>query len=99
MRTRSKRLTGLVAVAAASLLGIAACGGGSSSNNNSASSNAGYADCDKNPNTCNGGKTQPGGEYIFALEQAFTNWNINTSEGNALVGSMAMSGLIPQVYR
>jgi peptide/nickel transport system substrate-binding protein len=100
MRSRSKRLTGLVAVAAASVLGITACGGGgSTSNNNATSSNAGFADCDKNPNTCNGGKTKPGGEYIFGLEQAFTSWNINTSEGNAFSASMALSGLIPQVWR
>src|SRR6266540_2613014 len=100
MRSRSKGLTSLVAVAAASLLGISACGGGSTSNNNnSTSSNAGYADCDKNPNTCNSGKPKAGGEYIFALEQAFTSWNVNTSEGNTLVASQAMSGLIPQVYK
>jgi len=68
MRSRSKGLTSLVAVAAASLLGITACGGGSTgTTNGDKSSNAGYADCDKNPNTCNGGKAKPGGEYIFAL--------------------------------
>jgi peptide/nickel transport system substrate-binding protein len=100
MRSRSKGLTGLVAVAAAALLAISACGGGGSTNNNdSNSANAGYADCDKSPNTCNGGKTKPGGEYIFALDQTFTSWNVYTAEGNTLVAQQALAGVLPQVYR
>jgi len=99
MRSRSTGLTGLIAVAASTLLAISACGGGSTTNNDSNSASAGYADCDKSPNTCNSGKTKPGDEYIFALDQAFTSWNIYTSEGNTLVGAQAMSGLIPQVFK
>jgi peptide/nickel transport system substrate-binding protein len=99
MRSRSKGLTGLVAVATATLLAISACGGGSTSNNDSNSANAGYADCDKSPNTCNSGKTKPGGQYIFALDQTFTSWNIYTAEGNTLVAQQALAGILPQVYR
>ena len=46
MRTRSKGLTGLIAVAAASLLTLTACGGGGGDNkdNGAKTSNAGYAD-------------------------------------------------------
>ena len=99
MRTRSKGLTGLIAVAAASLLTLTACGGGSESNKETPTSNAGFADCEKSPNTCNSGNTKPGGEYIFGLEQSFTSWNINTEEGNTLVASQALSGVLPQVFR
>src|SRR5688500_9744158 len=97
MRTRSKRLTGLVAVAAAALLGISACGGGSSTDQGPQAS-FGFADCEKNPNTCNSGPTKKGGEMIYAIEQVFTNWNINSDEGNAFAGSQTMSGLSPSVY-
>jgi peptide/nickel transport system substrate-binding protein len=99
MRTRSKRLTSLVAVAAAALLALTACGGGSSGNTSSSGSSAGFTDCDKSPNTCNSGKTKAGGEYIFGLEQTFTSWNIYTSEGNTLVLGQTMEGILPQVYR
>jgi len=93
MRTRSKRLTSLVAVAAAGLLALTACGGGSSNNSSSSGSNAGFTDCNKNLTTCNSGKTKPGGEYIFGLEQTFTSWNIYTSEGNTIVGAQTLAGL------
>ncbi len=99
MRTRSKGLTGLIAVAAATLLTLTACGGGSDSNKETPTSNAGFADCEKSPNTCNSGNTKPGGEYIFGLEQSFTSWNITTEEGNTLVASQALSGIIPQVFK
>jgi peptide/nickel transport system substrate-binding protein len=101
MRTRSKRLTGLVAVAAASLLAFAGCnsGGGGGGNNNTGGGSVGYADCDKNPNTCNGGKTKAGGEYLFALEQEFTNWNTSSDEGNTLVGGQALANIIPAVWK
>ncbi|MET7393569.1 ABC transporter family substrate-binding protein [Dactylosporangium sp. NPDC005572] len=100
MRTRSKGLTSLVAVGAATVLVLSACGGGGGDKDNGApTSNAGYADCEKNPNTCNSGQTKPGGEYVFGLEQSFTSWNINTEEGNTLVAAQAMSGLIPQVFK
>src|SRR5690242_1660819 len=101
MRTRSKGLTSLVAVAAASLLTLTACGGGGGDNkdNGAKTSNAGYADCEKSPNTCNSGNTKPGGEYIFGLEQSFTSWNVNTEEGNTLVASQALSGVLPQVFK
>src|SRR3954451_11514046 len=99
MRTRSKGLTSLIAVAAASLLTLTACGGGSDSNKETPTSNAGFADCEKSPNTCNSGNTKPGGEYIFGLEQSFTSWNINTEEGNTLVAAQALSGVIPQPFK
>lgn len=97
MRTRSKRLTSLVAVAAASMLAITACSGGNDSGEEKTSS-AGFADCEKNPDTCNSGPVKKGGELIYALEQTFTNWNIASDEGNALVGSQALAGVVPGAF-
>jgi len=100
MRTRSKRPTSLVAVAAAAMLVLTACGGGSSNNSSSGGgTNAGFSDCTKSPTTCNSGKTKPGGEYIFGLDQTFTSWNIYTSEGNTLVLGQTLSGVLPQMFR
>jgi len=100
MRTRSKRLTSLVAVAAAALLALTACGGGSSNNTTTGGgSNAGFTDCTKNLTTCNSGKTKPGGEYIFGLDQTFTSWNIYTSDGNTLVGAQTLAGVLPLVFK
>ncbi len=98
MRTRSKRLVGLVAVAAVSVLVIGACGGGKKEGGGGAPSSAGFGDCDKNPDTCNGGPRKAGGEFIYALEQEFTSWNIVSDEGNAFAGSQALSGIVPGVY-
>lgn len=99
MRSRSKRLTSLVAVAAASVLGLAACGGGGDTGTDtSPKGSPGFADCEKNPNTCNSGPTKKGGELIYAIEQVFTNWNINSDEGNAFAGSQTLAGVTPDVY-
>jgi peptide/nickel transport system substrate-binding protein len=103
MRTRSKRLTGLVAVGAAALLAIAACGGGNKGTGNDkgdiSQGGPGYANCDKDPNTCNSGPVKAGGEPIAALEQDVTNWNIYSDEGNTVSGAQAMAGIIPNVFR
>jgi peptide/nickel transport system substrate-binding protein len=100
MRLSSKRLTGLVVVAAVALLASSACTGGSSgSNGKPAKGNTGYADCAKNPNTCNGGETKAGGAYVFALERSFPSWNVNTASGDVPSAHQAMAGLLPQVFR
>jgi len=97
MRTRSKRLTGLVAVAAAALLGISACGGGGGTSKQG-DQNYGFADCEKNPNTCNSGPVKKGGEMVYAIEQVFTNWNITSDEGNAFAGSQTLAGIVPGTF-
>jgi peptide/nickel transport system substrate-binding protein len=92
MRSRSKSLVAMVIVV---LLGAGACDGGSGAGSStSAKAKSGYGDCDKNPNTCNGGKTKPGGDYTFALDTSFSTWNVYTDERAA----PAMAGLLPKVF-
>jgi peptide/nickel transport system substrate-binding protein len=87
----------LLAVTTAALVALSGCTGGSG-DTGSGKSTTGYGDCDKNPNTCNSGKTKPGGDYIFGLDQVFTSWNVDTAEGNTLVGAQALAGLVPKVW-
>ncbi len=91
MRSRSKSL---VAMAIVVLLGAGACDGGSDAGGTSAKPKSGYGDCDKNPNTCNGGKTKPGGDYTFALDKSFSTWNIYADDSAA----PALAGLLPKVF-
>ncbi len=95
MRSRAKSLVATaIVVLLGPLLGAAACDGGSGAGGTSAKARTGYGDCDKNPNTCNGGKTRPGGEYTFALNKAFTTWNVYAADSAA----EAMAGLLPKVF-
>src|SRR5690348_799649 len=95
MRSRARSLVATaIVVLLGPLLGAAACDGGSGAGSTSAKARTGYGDCDKNPNTCNGGKTRPGGDYTFALNKAFTSWNIYADTGAA----EAMAGLLPKVF-
>jgi len=95
MRSRAKSLVATaIVVLLGPLLGAAACDGGSDAGGTSAKTKTGYGDCDKNPNTCNGGKTRPGGDYTFALNTSFSTWNIYTDDSAA----EAMAGLLPKVF-
>jgi len=97
MRTRSKRLYGLVAVAAASLLVVGACStnkGGGTGNNVS----AGFADCEKKPNDCNGGANKQGGTITATLEKTLPNFNVIDADGNTFETAQVMNGLIPSPF-
>jgi peptide/nickel transport system substrate-binding protein len=97
MRTRSKRLSGLVAVAAASLLAVGACssGGGAGGEGNVS---AGFADCEKKPNECNSGQTKKGGQLTASLEKTIQNFNIIDSDGNTFETSQVMNGVVPSPF-
>jgi len=90
---RPKTVIAIVALLGA-LLGVTACDSGSDTGSTSAKTKTGYGDCDKNPNTCNGGKTKAGGEYTFALTKSFTNWNVYADDSAA----PALAGLLPKVF-
>jgi peptide/nickel transport system substrate-binding protein len=99
MRTRSKRLGGLVAIAAASVLILGACGTkGGSGGTNQQQSSPGFAECDAKPNTCNSGPTKAGGTLVLASEKTWPNWNIFDGDGNTYETSQVMSGLVPSPY-
>lgn len=97
MRTRSKRLTGLVAIAAVGLLAVSACSKSSSSSKPPQYS-PGFAECETKPNTCNNGPTAPGGSITVAIEKTLPNWNTWDGEGNTYETGQVLSGLLPAPY-
>jgi peptide/nickel transport system substrate-binding protein len=96
MRT-SKRLVGLVAVGAASLLVLSACGksnnNGSSTENNVSTS---FADCATKPLDCNGGTTKQGGSITYTIEKLITGWNLNDTNSNTFDFQEVLDGVLPQ---
>jgi peptide/nickel transport system substrate-binding protein len=96
MRT-SKRLVGLVAVGAASLLVLSACGksnnNGSSTENNTSTS---FADCATKPLDCNGGTTKQGGSVTYTIEKLITGWNLNDTNSNTFDFQEVLDGVLPQ---
>jgi len=97
MRTRSKRLTGLVAIAVVGLLAASACSKSSSSSNTPQYS-PGFAECETKPNTCNNGPTAPGGDITVAIEKTLPNWNTWDGEGNTYETGQVLSGLLPAPF-
>ncbi|HEU0242074.1 MAG TPA: ABC transporter family substrate-binding protein [Micromonosporaceae bacterium] len=86
MHTGTKRLAGLVALAAVGLIGVAACGtsGGTTGNNTKQTSSPGYAACGTSPDTCNSGPRKDGGDIVVALGKYPSTWNTGSSEGNVV---------------
>jgi peptide/nickel transport system substrate-binding protein len=98
MRTGTKRLTGLVALTAAGLLGVAACGTSKSGGNAPAQSSAGYSTCTQQPDTCNSGPRKDGGDIVVALGKYPSTWNNWSSDGN-IVETVEQENLIsPGAY-
>jgi peptide/nickel transport system substrate-binding protein len=97
MRTRSKGLRGLVAIAAASVLVVGACGttGGGGEKKQSS---PGFANCEEKPNDCNSGPTKKGGTLTIGLEKTIPNWNIFDSDGNVYDGGQVILHLTPVPY-
>src|SRR5215216_1897073 len=96
MHIRSKRLVGLVAVAAAAMM-VAACSG-TKSNDNQADKKTfspGFAECLSKPNECNSGERKAGGTITMAVEQDMASWHINAAEGTHFWSSQMLTGLIP----
>jgi peptide/nickel transport system substrate-binding protein len=92
----SKRLAGLVAVGAASLLVVTACGGGSSSSDNGSNVSTSFADCATKPLTCNSGDTKQGGSVTFTIEKTITGWNLNSVDSNTFDFQEVLDGVLPQ---
>jgi glutathione transport system substrate-binding protein len=94
MRTGTKRLTGLIALSAVGLLGVAACGTSSKgSSNNQAQSSPGYAACATSPDTCNSGPRKAGGDIVVALGKYPSTWNYQSTDGN-IVETVEQENLI-----
>jgi len=97
MRTRSKGLSGFVAIAAASVLVIGACGTDSNTSEKQQSS-PGFASCEQKPNECNNGPTKQGGSIVVALEKTIPNFNIFDADGNTFDTVQVMNAITPQPF-
>jgi len=96
MRT-SKRLVGLIAVGAASLLVISACGTGSNSSGTQPSNQSkSFADCATKPLDCNSGDTKQGGTITYTIEKTITGWNLDDTDSNTFDFQEVLDGVLPQ---
>ncbi|WP_037355647.1 ABC transporter family substrate-binding protein [Amycolatopsis orientalis] len=96
-RSRAAKLGAFVAGAA---LLLSACGGGGGGNSAVQTGQA-FADCDKNPNTCNSAQPdqlQQGGDVTYAIEKNVPNWNVISAEGNVFETGEVTKGLLPYTF-
>ncbi|WP_027928515.1 ABC transporter family substrate-binding protein [Amycolatopsis benzoatilytica] len=97
--TRSRALSLGAFVAGAALL-LSACGGGGGGNSAVQTGQA-FADCDKNPNTCNSAtadQLQQGGDVSYVLEKNVPNWNVISAEGNVFETGEVTKGILPYTF-
>jgi peptide/nickel transport system substrate-binding protein len=84
------------------LLGLTACASNQPSaeqqNKGQTATSVGFAECPKQPATCNSGERRQGGQIIYALEQQWTNWDVNSAGGNLLYSAQALAVLNPGIF-
>jgi peptide/nickel transport system substrate-binding protein len=96
MRSGSKRLGSLVALAAVSVLLVAACtkkGSESGDKGPTKQFSPGFAECETKPDDCNSGQTKKGGTIVVALGKVIPNLNIWASDGNLVESVEVMNGV------
>jgi peptide/nickel transport system substrate-binding protein len=98
MRTRSTRLRGLVAIAAASVLALSACGTSGGDGDKPDQTSVGFAECETRPNDCNKGPKKAGGSITVVAEKKIQNWNVADADGNTLDTSLIMNAILPQPF-
>jgi peptide/nickel transport system substrate-binding protein len=94
MRIRN-RLAGVAAVGAVATLALAlgACGG--DGGDSDAERSRGFEDCAENPNTCNGGDREDGGEIVWTLDQSPDGYFPWSPEGGSVYTLQAIQGILP----
>jgi peptide/nickel transport system substrate-binding protein len=98
MRTRSTRLRGLVAIAAASVLALSACGTSGGDGDKPDQASPGFAECEQKPNECNTGETKQGGTIVVGLEKKIQNWNTQDADGNTFETGLILNAILPVPY-
>src|SRR6266542_3107724 len=94
MRSGSKRLGSLVALAAVSVLLVAACTKkGEGDKGPSKQFSPGFAECETKPDDCNSGLTKKGGTIVVALGKVIPNLNIWAGDGNLVESVEVMNGV------
>jgi peptide/nickel transport system substrate-binding protein len=90
MRTKLTNLA--VAGAAASLvLALGACG----DDGGDGATGQGFEDCAENPNTCNSGDRDEGGEIVWTLDQSPDGYFPWSPEGGSVYTLQAIQGILP----
>jgi peptide/nickel transport system substrate-binding protein len=56
----------------------------------------GFEDCVDNPNTCNTGPVQQGGEIIWVINAAADGWNTLRAGSNSVYAVQAIQGILPE---
>ena len=92
----SKRLTGLAAISAVTLIAVSACSKQTPSTTPQYS--PGFAECATKPNTCNNGPTTPGGTLTMAIEKTIPNFNVWDGDGNTYETGQVLSGVLPSAF-
>jgi len=95
MRSGTKRLTGLIAIAAAGLMVVSAC---STKSPNGGGNTLTWKDCVQHPNDCNSGPTKQGGTMLVTDEKKITSWFVADAASNTYDQAQIMSGLIPSPF-
>jgi peptide/nickel transport system substrate-binding protein len=95
----------LLAGVAAIALGLTACsssgsggGGGGGAADAGKKGTGAFADCVKNPNTCNSGTTKPGGTIRYVLEKTIPGWNQVFTDSNVFELAEVEDGIFPNVF-
>jgi peptide/nickel transport system substrate-binding protein len=90
------------AVLAVLALGLTACAANQPSaqqqNQGQNATSVGFAECPNAPATCNSGERRRGGQLIYALEQQWTSWNVDSAGGNLLYTAQALAPLNPGIF-
>lgn len=55
----------------------------------------GFDDCEENPNTCNEGEVEDGGEIVWAVDQTPDAWNSYSIEGGSVYTLQMLHGVYP----
>jgi peptide/nickel transport system substrate-binding protein len=99
LRTTKMRTASVGTFVAVAVLALSACSGGSSGSG--LQTGQAFADCDKNPNTCNSAtadQLQAGGDVTYAIEKNIPNWNVLSAEGNVFETGMVTKGILPYTF-
>ena len=92
----SRRLVGLAAVGAASLLVLSACGNSGTGSDTGNSISKSFADCGTRPVDCNGGDTKQGGSVTYTIEKLITGWNVDDTNTATFDFVEVLDGVLPQ---
>ncbi len=103
-----KALTASAVIAALTLTSCTSSKPSTSASSRGTSSGAGQvagtkgtgtmADCGINPNTCNSGKTKPGGTVQYAIPENVTGWNVNAANSANVDFEQVLAGVLPAAY-